>query len=214
MIGKARQILGDRTKITYGINYTDQYVLVGGQKIVGGEIEQWKFYLTETFTKPANQKHQQDMQALWNSLDVIGFDYYRALASQNEKFSSDYATLVHQLESRPQSHASQLDTALTEIALTLGAEKPAFIQEVGYSSTENTFLEPAAYESSKGKLNLFHQAAAWEAFLKAYWTPQWPWMTGFGMWQVLVDEETTANDKGFTPLQKHPIENVLQKYLL
>ncbi|QLY26372.1 hypothetical protein [Bdellovibrio sp. KM01] len=213
MIRKAREILGAETKITYGINYTDQYVQVGGQKIVGGEIEQWKFYLTETFEKPANQKHQKDLQELWNSLDVVGFDYYRALASSHEKFSTDYSTLLRQLEARPQSHASQLDTVLTEIALTLGAEKPAYIQEVGYASVENCFLEPAAYESSKGKLNLAHQSAAWESFLKAFWEPQWPWMSGFGMWQVLVDENTTENDKGFTPLHKKSMHDVLKKYL-
>lgn len=214
LIKKARSVLGNNIKITYGINYTDQYVMAGSQKILGGELEQWRFYLTETFQKSVNIEHQKDMQELWSSLDVIGLDYYRALASANERFANDFLGLAKQLEARPQSHASQLDNTLTEIAMTVGTEKPVFFQEVGYRSVEKCFLDPAAYEADGGKYNLTHQAAAWEAFFRAFWKPQWPWMTGVGMWQVLVDEDTRPEtDKGFTPLGKAPIENVLQRYL-
>lgn len=213
-IHKARAVLESKVKITYGINYTDQYVLADRQKTWGGELEQWRYYLTGTFQKPVNVQHQKNLRELWTALDVIGIDYYRALATSTEAFSNNFAVLVGQLEPRAQSHASQLDNSLTEIALTIGTEKPLFFQEVGYRSVEKCFLDPSAYEGDGGKYNLIHQAAAWEVFLRAYWVPSWPWMTGFGLWQVLVDEDTVATkDKGFTPLGKGPVENVLQKYL-
>lgn len=214
LIHKARAILGSQTQITYGINYTDQYVLSDGQKTWGGELEQWRYYMTANFQKPANIQHQKDLREFWSLLDVIGIDYYRALASANDRFSNDFATLVRQLEARPQSHASQLDTTLTEMALLDGTLKPLFFQEVGYRSVEKCFLDPSSYEEDGGKYSLVHQGAAWEAFFRAYWAPNWPWMTGMGMWQILVDEDTQAKtDKGFTPLGKEPVESVLKRYL-
>ena len=213
LIQKARTILGTQTKITYGVNYTDQYVIANDQKIWGGEFEQWRFYLTDTFKTPAYQQHQKDMQELWESLDVIGIDYYRAMGSSRDRFGNDLPTLVKQLSPRAESHASQLDNSLTEIAMTVGYEKPLFFQEAGWRSVEKCFLEPASYEDNGGKYNLVHQAAAWESFFKAYWVPRWPWMSGVGTWQVLVDEDTNAaTDKGFTPLGKTQLEGIFQKY--
>lgn len=213
MIQKARAIVGTGTKITYGMNYTDQYVVSNGQKIWGGEIEQWRNDIVETFTDPKLIQHQNDLRALWGSLDIIGIDYYRALASTNDKLATDFATLANQLQARPASHATQLDNLLTQVALTVGVEKPLFFQEVGYRSVENCFLDPSAYESQPGKTNLIHQAAAWEAFFRAYWQPHWNWMSGVGLWQDLVDTDPGPNDAGFTPFGKAPVESVLQKYL-
>lgn len=213
-IRNARTVLNPDTKVMYGINYTDQYIVVNGQKTWGGEMEQWRHYMTADFTKPVNQQHQKDLRELWSALDVVGIDYYRALASSNEKFSNDFQSLVSQLEGRPQSHASQIDTFLTEMGMIEGDIKPLFFQEVGYRSVEKCFLDPASYEEQGGKVNLQHQAAAWEAFFRAYWMPQWPWMTGVGMWQILVDETPGSGpDKGFSPLGKEPLESVLKKHL-
>lgn len=214
MIAKARKIMGPDVKVTYGINYTDQYVLANGQKTWGGELEQWRFFLTEDFQSPAYQAHQINLQALWQSLDIVGIDYYRAMASTSDKFSTDHRALVQQLLPRAQSHASQLDNTLTEIALTVGFEKPLFFQEAGYRSVEKCFLDPSSYESDGGRYSLLHQAAAWDTFFKAYWEPQWPWMAGVGVWQVLVDADTApVGDKGFTPLSKEPVESVFRRYL-
>lgn len=214
LINKARSILGRDVKITYGINYTDQYVLANGQKTWGGELEQWRFFMTETFKSQSYLNHQRDLQALWQSLDIVGIDYYRAMASTTEKFATEHEALVRQLLPRTQSHASQLDNTLTEIALTLGSEKPLYFQEAGYRSVEKCFLDPSSYESDGGKYSLLHQAAAWDTFFRAYWEPQWPWMAGVGVWQVLVDEETSSvGDKGFTPFHKAPVEGILRRYL-
>lgn len=213
LIKKARNIVGPKIALTYGVNYTDQYVLANDQKLWGGELEQWRFFMTEPFTSDAYVKHQQSLQEMWSLLDVIGIDYYRALASSKDEFSNDQALLTKQLLPRAQSHASQLDNTMTEIAMTTGLEKPVFFQEVGYRSVEKCFLDPSAYESEGGKFSLIHQAAAWDAFLKAYWEPQWPWMTGIGVWQVLVDEEPAAGkDLGFSPFGKKPVEDVLKSY--
>lgn len=214
LIAKARSILGNATKITYGVNYTDQYIMANGQRILGGEIEQWRFYLTENFRKPEDIAHQKALQQMWSALDVIGLDYYRALASPQESFANDFVRLSKQLEARPKSHADQLDNLLTEVALTLGFEKPVYFQEVGYRSVEKCFLSPASYEDRGGKENILHQAVAWEAFFRAYWAPQWPWMSGVAVWQVLVDEgPTNPPGKGFTPIGKALTEEVFQRYL-
>ncbi len=214
MIGKAREILGPDIRITYGINYTDQYVLANGRKTWGGELEQWRFFLTEPFKNRTYQNHQRDLQAFWQALDVIGIDYYRAMASSSEKFVVEHEALVRQLLPRVQSHASQLDNTLTEIAMIVGEEKPLYFQEVGYRSVEKCFLDPSSYESDGGKYSLLHQAAAWDTFFRSYWVPQWPWMAGLAVWQVLVDEDTgTVSDKGFTPLLKAPTEEVFRQYL-
>lgn len=214
LVRKAKTILGPAIKVTYGVNYTDQYVLANGQKSWGGELEQWRFFMTEPFTTPSYVKHQKDLQDFWSELDVIGIDYYRAMGRPNDRYGSNFTQLVQQLLPRVLSHASQLDNILTEIAMTVGYERPLYFQEVGYRSVEKCFLDPSSYESDGGRLSLIHQAAAWETFFQGYWKPQWPWMTGVGFWQVLVDEDTSAiSDTGFTPLGKKPIEDVLRNYL-
>lgn len=213
LIARARQILGNQVNITYGINYTDQYVVANNQKIWGGEIEQWRFYITESFKNNELIEHKKQMTALWKSLDIIGIDYYRALGGAKEKYGNDLNQLTKQLLSRTQSHASQLDTVLTEIMMETGEEKPLYFQEVGYRSAEKSFLSPASYESKGGKVSLIHQAAAWNTFLLAYWEPKWPWFVGMGIWQVLVDEGLKGtNNSGFTPLEKPETEEIFKKY--
>lgn len=214
LVRRARNVLGPNIQITYGVNYTDQYVIANGQKSWGGELEQWRFFMTEPFTTPSYVKHQKDLHDFWSQLDVIGIDYYRAIGSTNDRYGNEHSALVRQLLPRVQSHASQLDNILTEIAMTVGYERPLYFQEAGYRSVEKCFLDPSSYESDGGKFSLVHQAAAWDAFFKGYWEPQWPWMAGVGVWQVLVDEETNgATDTGFTPLGKKPVEDVLRFHL-
>lgn len=215
MIQKAKAILGSATALTYGINYTDQYIIANKQKIWGGELEQWRHDISADFKDSKSLSHQKAMRELWAQLDVVGIDYYRALGSKGSSYPrDDFDKLVVQLLPRAQSHASQLDTILTEIMLTVMDEKPLYFQEVGYRSVEKTFLDPSSYESDGGKLSHVHQAAAWETLFQAYWQPNWPWMRGFGMWQILVDDGITpSEDKGFTPLNKPLLEGVLRRNL-
>ena len=213
LIDKARAMLGGGTKITYGVNYTDQVTSEGGTRIDGGEIEQWRYFLTQTFRKPADLEHQAGMQELWKALDSIGIDYYRALASERRSYPGELGALSRLLTERAKSHANQLDNALTEISLNLGVDKPVYFQEMGYRSVTESFLRPASYESRKGTFNELHQAAAWDAFLTAFWDPGWPWFEGTGLWQVLVDKDIDPRtDTGFSPLGKPLSEAVLSRH--
>ncbi len=211
---KARAIVGDKIKLTYGLNYTDQYIVVNGIKVWGGELEQWRYFMLSDFNTEKYQKHQADLRELWSQFDIIGIDYYRALAGRSQNFSTDHNTLVGQLLDRPRSHADQLDSFVTEVSITLGQDKPFYFQEVGYRSSARSFLNPSAYEDEGGPYNPLHQAAAWDAFFKSYWEVKWPWMSGVGVWQILVDEEINqTNNTGFTPLGKPQFQNILKKYL-
>lgn len=211
---KARAIVGNKVKLTYGLNYTDQYIIANGVKVWGGELEQWRHFLLSDFSTDKYIKHQADLRELWEQFDIIGIDYYRALAGKNQSFSTDHEKLVNQLLDRPRSHADQLDSFVTEVSITLGVDKPFYFQEVGYRSTTKSFLDPSAYEDAVGSFNPLHQAAAWDAFFRAYWEVKWPWMSGMGVWQILVDEDINqVNNTGFTPLGKPQFQSVLRKYL-
>lgn len=213
-IKKAREAMGGEVKITYALNYTDQYIIANGSKVWGGELEQWRHFMFSDFSTEKYQKHQQAVRDLWSALDIIGIDYYRAFAGKAQSFSRDHKTLVSQLLDRPKSHADQLDTLMTESAIVLGQEKPVYFQEMGFRSADKSFLNPSAYEDAGGAFNPLHQAAAWEAFFKAYWKVNWPWMAGVGYWQVQVDEDINQkNNTGFTPFAKPEIQKVLKEYL-
>ena len=215
LISRAREILGPGIRVSYGVNYTDQVAVEGGRRIQGGEIEQWRYYLTEEFRKPVDLEHQAGMRALWLALDSIGIDFYRALASSRSSYPKELGPLSDLLTERARSHATQLDTTLTEISLVLGVDKPVYFQEVGYRSMERGFLRPAAYEDTKAPYNALHQAAAWDGFLNAFWAPRWPWFEGVAYWQVLVDRDTDgATDTGFSPMGKTTLESVLLKHFL
>jgi hypothetical protein len=199
LIGRAKAILGPQVKITYGINYTDQNVRDGGSVVLGGEMKQWHVYMTTTPANKEEKRVQEGLQQLWAALDIVGIDYYRALAS-GRRFPGEFEPLAALLTERTSSHASQLDTMVTELDLLTGRESRVFLQELGYRSVTNSFLSPASYEERGGEVNPLHQAAAWEAVLRGYWDPGWPWMEGLGAWQVLVDENIGARKNGFSPL--------------
>lgn len=211
---KARTIVGNAVKLTYGLNYTDQYIIVNGIKVWGGELEQWRHFMFSEFKTDRYKKHQIELRKFWSELDIIGIDYYRALAGKAQSFSTNYEGLLSQLLPRPRSHADQLDSLMTEAAVVLGSEKPIYFQEVGYRSCTKSFLDPSAYEEEGGEFNPLHQAVAWDAFFMSYWEPNWPWMSGVGVWQILVDEPASGiGNTGFTPLGKPLFQEVLKKYL-
>jgi hypothetical protein len=214
MIEKARAILGPGVKITYGVNYTDQAVRDGGVKVLGGELKQWQIFMTQ---KPRNREEERvrsGLLRLWCALDLIGIDYYRALAS-GSRFPAGFDALAELLSQRTSSHATELDTILTEISLENGCDRDVYFQEVGYRSVTNGFLSPAAYESRGGEPNALHQAAAWEAVFRGYWEPRWPWMKGVGAWQVLVDRDVDESGRatGFSPFDNRITEKVMKRYL-
>lgn len=210
LIGRAKEILGPGVKVTYGINYTDQIVRDGGSSVLGGEIKQWHVFMTNTPRNKEEARLQEGLQKLWGALDIVGVDYYRALAS-GRRFPEEFEGLASLLAERTASHASQLDTMVTELDLITGRTSPVFLQELGYRSVTNSFLSPASYEERGGETNQMHQAAAWEAVLRGYWDPGWPWMAGLGAWQVLVDEDIGARQSGFSPLGNELTEAVFRR---
>ncbi len=202
--------LGYLVPVTYGINYTDQYILANGFKIVGGELEQWRFYLTAEFKSEEYKNYQNTLRALWARFDIIGIDYYRALASQNSTLPLSFDDLSIFLSQRAYSHAEQLNQALIEISLILNVNsQPVFFQELGYRSVTKSFLSPSEYESDMGQANMVHQASAWKGFLLGFVEPNWDWIQGFGVWQHLVDRPIDDVDlKGFSPIGKELSESV------
>lgn len=214
-ITQARAVLGPHVLVTYGVNYTDQYVLEEGLRTWGGEFEQWRHDLTFTPKNPTEKQHQENMKALWRSLDFAGLDYYRALGASKTKYPTNYDELVPMLSSMSETYALSLDQALTQISAATDTNHPLAIQEVGYRSVEKCFVSPYLYEEDHTPLNYQHQAAAWDALLSSMWTDQRPWVRGVGLWQVLLDDDSDLEiNRGFSPLGKEPAEQVLKKYFL
>lgn len=213
MVKYAKSILGSKTEVVYDVNYTDQYVLEGGTKKLGGEFEQFRYEMTRDYRKPQDLKFQNELREFWASLDVIGIDMYRALASRRSGHPSDLEALATRLRTRADSHATQLDTSLLEIEVATGEAKNLELKEIGYRSVEGSFVDPASYESSGGRLSVLHQAGGWKAILDSFLAAQWPWFQGVHVWETNVDRDhLDPRDLGFSPLGKTESESVFRDY--
>jgi hypothetical protein len=217
LIQRARDIVGTSVQLTYGVNYTDQYVLEEGERSWGGEFEQWRYDMTALARTPADIEHQLQMRALWRALDFVGLDFYRSLGKAQEQYPKTLPELSDKLYELSHSHISHLYWAWSTMSQVSGASPPMALQEIGYASVENCFVAPYLYEDDKAKVNYLHQAAAWDALLRALTMPlpTANWMKEIGIWQVLVDEDTDQIPKGgFSPLGKPLSVDILQKYLM
>lgn len=213
LVRYAKSIVGATTEIVHDVNYTDQYVLEDGVKKLGGEFEQFRFELTREYKKPQDILFQNQLRDFWNSLDVVGIDMYRALASRRSGHPADLSALAARLRVRSDSHATQLDTSLLEIEVATGVAKNVELKEIGYRSVEGSFVDPASYESSGGQLSVLHQAAGWKAILDSFLGAGWPWFTGVHVWETNVDRDhVNARDLGFSPLGKPESESVFLDY--
>lgn len=213
LVRYAKSILGSSAEVVYDVNYTDQYVLEDGTRKLGGEFEQFRFELTREYRKPQDLKFQNDLREFWASLDLIGIDMYRALSSRRSGHPSDLTALASRLRTRADSHATQLDTSLLEIEVATGESKNLELKEIGYRSVEGSFVDPASYESSGGRLSVLHQAGGWMAILDAFLVAEWPWFKGVHVWETNVDRDhTDSRDLGFSPLGKPESEAVFQDY--
>lgn len=207
----AKSVAGPKTRIAYDINYTDQYVLEDGVKKLGGEFEQFRYEMTKSVSRPADVLFQNQVIEFWNELDIIGIDMYRALASRSTGHSTDLSKLASSLQTRADSHATQLDTSMLEIESVTGVFKKLELKEIGYRSAVGSFVNPASYETSGGTFSSLHQAAAWKALLGAFLAPQWPWFSGVHVWETNVDRDhTNPKDLGFSPLGKPISEDVFR----
>lgn len=217
LVERARSIVGPLVQLTYGVNYTDQYVLEEGQRSWGGEFEQWRYDMTFLARTQADIEHQLQMRKLWRSFDFIGLDFYRSLGKAQDEYPKVFSELSDKLYELSYSHIAHLYWAWSTMSQASGASPPMSLQEIGYASVENCFVAPYLYEDDKAKINYLHQAAAWDALLRAL-TMQLPtggWMREIGIWQVLVDDDTDLlPEGGFSPLGKPLTIDTLKKYLL
>lgn len=201
-------------RLMYDINFTDDDVSNENLKVSGGEFERWRYRIVDLADRTAveEKKIWTDLTTFWSELDAIGIDMYRSLATASDKIPTEYSDLLPFLRLRTDSFATQIDTSLTQISLLLGLEKPIMFKELGFRSVENGFIEPFTYSGS-GKLNIDHQAAAFEAIYESFLKANWPWMGGINWWEVTVDPSRVGpEDKGFSPIGKPKSEEVIQRY--
>ncbi|WP_413578292.1 glycoside hydrolase family 113 [Bdellovibrio sp. HCB290] len=212
-IYQTRQIMGRQVKITYGANFTDQYVLENGIRTWGGEFEQLRHDLTFAARTDEEILHQQYLRSFWNELDFIGVDYYRALGAADTNYPTEYDQLMEVLTPFSHQYAYQLQNSVNQINSVTQTRKQLAIQEVGYRSVEKCFVSPYLYEGDDAPINYQHQAVAWDALLSSVWNPQMEWINSVGIWQVLVDDDSdSTTNGGFSPLGKEPTEKVLKKF--
>jgi sugar phosphate isomerase/epimerase len=201
-------------RLMYDINFTDEKVSSPDFTVQGGELERWRYRLVD-LADPANPEEKQiweDLASFWKELDAVGVDMYRSLAGPNDALPSEYEALVDHLRQRADSFASQLDSTLSAVELTLGVQKPAILKEIGYRSVDRGFIDPFAYAGT-GTMNEQHQAAAFDAIYRSFWEARWPWFAGLNWWEIQVDPSRSGpRDTGFSPVSKQQTEDVILKY--
>jgi hypothetical protein len=208
--------LGKNVRLMYDVNFTDDSNdTAGSAGASGGELERWRYRLVD-LARPTNPKEAEiwnDLVSFWKELDAIGIDMYRSLASPTDKVPAKYDDLVKLLRVRADAYAGQLDSAIVEIDATINHRSRIMMKEVGFRSATNAFVDPFNYATGKGTPNIDHQAAAYEAVLKAFWSPSFPWFFGATFWDVSANPSLKgAMDTGFSPLDKAHTESVLKAF--
>lgn len=203
-------------RLMYDINFTDDAVnSAGGLRTTGGELERWRYRLVDLANRPnpTEKKIWEELVAFWSSLDAVGIDMYRSLASSNDQLPADYNALVAHLQKRADEYASQLDSMITEIEATINVQKPIIFKEIGYKSVTRGFINPFAYDNRSDEVNIAHQAAAYQAYFNSFWKPNWSWFSGVSFWDVGVNPARTGvKDPGFSPLGKAQTESVIKAH--
>lgn len=202
------------SRLMYDINFTDEVDNSTGIAASGGELERWRYRIVDLagVGDAAQQAIYTDLVTFWNELDFVGIDMYRSFAGPTDVIPSGYNDLVNLLKIRSDAYATQLDSIINQINLTLGTEKQLIFKEVGFRSVENGFIDPFAYAGS-GSVNVSHQAAAYQVFFESFLKPNWPWYKGVVFWDISVDpKKSGAQDNGFSPINKDLSEEIIQKY--
>ncbi len=210
----ARAKLGNHVRIMYDINFTDAVINMFGLPMPGGEFETWRYRLVDLANPrdPNENKIWQTLVSFWRELDAVGIDMYRSLASPQDVLPLEGNALVDLLKLRSNSFSVQMDTALREIAYTLGFEKNVIFKEIGFRSVEKGFIDPFNY-ALQGSVNVLHQAVAYQAIFESFWAPNWPWFKGLNFWQISLDPAHSGQaDGGFSPVNKLLTESVIKKY--
>ncbi|RZA09644.1 MAG: hypothetical protein EOP11_01075 [Proteobacteria bacterium] len=202
------------TRLMYDINFTDDTVSGNGTSSLGGELERWRYRIVDLADRndPVEKQVWTDLTTFWKELDAVGIDMYRSLTSRNQEVPESEEALVALLRQRTDSFATQMDTAFTQISLTLDNERPVIFKELGYRSVVKGFVDPFAY-AGQGIVSVPHQAAAFQAMFSSFWEAKWPWFGGFNFWEIHVDASKAGEkDNGFSPVGKPATEAVLKKY--
>lgn len=203
------------TRLMYDVNFTDDSNTESGFARSGGELERWRYRLVD-LADPADPDEAliwRNLVQFWSELDAVGIDMYRSLASARDVLPGTYEGLVQHLKSRTDVYATQLDTALFEISMITGVEKPLILKEIGYRSIEQGFIDPFNYASASGILNIEHQAASYEAIFQSFFAPGWSWFAGVAFWDIQIDPSRAGpRDLGFSPVGKPLTERVIQSY--
>lgn len=200
--------------LMYDINFTDDKIQAGSLTEFGGELARWRYRIVD-LANPQNESENliwRDLVNFWSKLDGIGIDVYRSLATKQQAIPTDYSALVEMLTDTASRYASQIDNAIVQIESITGKSTPVWFKEVGYRSVEKGFIDPFTY-SGTGKLDVSHQAAAYEAIFRAFWEPGWEWFNGFVFWDASVAPALHGgSDIGFSPLGKSATEGVIRRY--
>lgn len=212
--------LPQNTQVMYDINFTDDKVSgsAGGLGEFGGEFARWRYRLVDLAnpTKPAEAEIWKDLVTFWKELDAIGIDMYRSLATEGTRIPSNYEELVKTLKETTDRFATQIDNGLFEIENIVGSPKTVIFKEIGFRSVERSFVDPFLYvDAERGKVNLEHQLAAYDAIMQSFWKQDLPWFGGIVFWDASVDpEKHGAKDSGFSFIGKEPTEKLLKSYFL
>lgn len=210
ILKEAKKNLPGHVKVMYDVNFTDELTKAGDLKRYGGEWARWVYRLTG-FDQP-----DPALAEFWNGLDAIGIDNYRSLVPEEalKDIPKDYNELTDLLEEQATLYASQIGADLDKISRHLRSPlKHAVLKEIGYSSSDRGFYEPFLYEGKKGEVNLEHQAAAYEATMRAFWAPKHKWMDGIVFWDASINHDRHKHTHpGFSVIGKPPVEAVLHRY--
>jgi len=212
VLNEARAEVPKHVKLMYDINFTDDRADAKNLSQFGGEFARW-FYRLAGFAQP-----DPALVEFWNGLDAIGIDMYRSLALEAEAASlpQDYDALVARLQQKSDLYAQQIDQNLEKISAKLNKPfKDVIFKELGFASRELGFIRPFEYTSvsPNAKVNVMHQAAAYDAIFRSFVKPGFEWFRGIVFWDVSVNESIHGpKDHGFSPLGKPETEAVIKKY--
>ena len=212
----AKSKLPQGCRVMYDVNFTDDKIDApqsGNIEQFGGEFARWRYRLVDL--RDAANINWQTLAAFWTGLDAVGIDMYRSLATNNQQIPTNQSELVGLLQQGADRYAAQIDNALFEIEGAVGSRKDLILKEIGYRSVDRGFINPFVYAGDgRQTLNLEHQAAAYEAFFRAFWVVGWDWFKGAIFWDASVDARLHGpEDKGFSILGKEPAETVVRHYL-
>lgn len=210
-----RAKLGSNVRIMYDINFTDDKAVGPVVAEFGGELARWRYRIVDLAnpSDPVQLKIWQDLCAFWNELDAVGIDMYRSFGSQNIAFMDmSINSLAATLKDTSDRYASQLDNVFLEIESVVGKPKLAIFKEVGFRSITRSYVSPFEYTSRGGELNIAHQAAAYQAFMKSFHEAGFPWYGGVSFWDVSVNPALHGPlDQGFSPLGKTETEHEIRE---